>query len=221
MNRRALLIAEFLLFFVLVPGGLLLWQLQTRVPFFPVLFGLLGLTLFLGWRDKDLRFRFDGSWEKARRFLPQLLLRVAVAALILFALTWFVWNDLFLRLPRQRPHLWMLVMMLYPLLSVVPQEYLFRIFFMQRYRPLFGEGALMLWVNALVFGWAHIFFLNPIAPLLSVIAGLLLADTWRRTRSLRAVWLEHALYGQIVFTCGLGWFFFHGSVRALSAATGL
>lgn len=221
MNRRALLIAEFLLFFVLVPGGLLLWQLQTRVPFFPVLFGLLGLTLFLGWRDKDLRFRFDDSWEKARRFLPQLLLRVAVAALILFVLTWFVWNDLFLRLPRQRPHLWMLVMMLYPLLSVVPQEYLFRIFFMQRYRPLFGEGALMLWVNALVFGWAHIFFLNPIAPLLSVIAGLLLADTWRRTRSLRAVWLEHALYGQIVFTCGLGWFFFHGSVRALSAATGL
>jgi len=221
MNRRALLIAEFLLFFVLVPGGLLLWQLQTRVPFFPVLFGLLGLTLFLGWRDKDLRFRFDGSWEKARRFLPQLLLRVAVAALILFALTWFVWNDLFLRLPRQRPHLWMLVMMLYPLLSVVPQEFLFRIYFMQRYRPLFGEGALMLWVNALVFGWAHIFFLNPIAPLLSVIAGLLLADTWRRTRSLRAVWLEHALYGQIVFTCGLGWFFFHGSVWAVSAATGL
>jgi hypothetical protein len=115
----------------------------------------------------------------------------------------------------------MLVMMLYPLLSVVPQEFLFRIYFMQRYRPLFGEGALMLWVNALVFGWAHIFFLNPIAPLLSVIAGLLLADTWRRTRSLRAVWLEHALYGQIVFTCGLGWFFFHGSVRAVSAATGL
>jgi hypothetical protein len=221
MNRRALLIAEFLLFFVLVQGGLLLWQLQTRVDFFPVLFGLLGLTLFLGWRDKDLRFRFDGSWEKARRFLPQLLLRVAVAALILFALTWFVWNDLFLRLPRQRPHLWMLVMLLYPLLSVVPQEYLFRIYFMQRYRPLFGEGALMLWVNALVFGWAHIFFLNPIAPLLSVIAGLLLADTWRRTRSLRAVWLEHALYGQIVFTCGLGWFFFHGSVWAVSAATGL
>ncbi len=219
MKSRVFLLAECLFLFGLVPGILIYAQLQQGLSFFPVLFGLCGLTLFLGHKDPEVRFRQPGSWKAAKAFLPHLLLRAAIAAFALFAVTACMWPDLFLGLPRRDLRLWMLVMTLYPLLSVAPQEYIFRIYFLQRYRPLFGSGSAMLWANAIAFAWAHAFFLNWTAPLLSLVAGLLLADTWRKTGNLRAVWLEHTLYGHIVFTSGLGWFFYHGSTAALRQLT--
>jgi len=218
-HSRPFLAIECLLLFGVLPGLLIIGQLHGGIPFFPILLGMMLLTLLLGARDKDLRFRFPGSWQTARAFLPKLGVRVLLVALFLLALTFFARPDLLFRLPRENLFLWWMIMLLYPLLSVVPQEYLFRIYFMQRYRPLFGDGRLMRWVNALAFGWAHAFMLNWIAPLLSAAAGYLFADTWQRTRNLRAVWLEHALYGQIVFTVGLGWFFYNGSARALETLT--
>lgn len=35
--------------------------------------------------------------------------------------------------------------------------------------------------------------------------------TYRRARSLLAASIEHALYGMLVFSVGLGRFFFHGT----------
>ena len=55
-------------------------------------------------------------------------------------------------------------MLAYPLLSVYPQEVLFRTFFFQRYEKVLGsEQATVLW-SAFVFGLAHLFFANWIAP---------------------------------------------------------
>ena len=169
----------------------------------------------LGALDGNVRFRFPGSAAKARAFLPVVGLRVLGIAGFLFLLTWGFRPDLLFRLPRERLFLWWMILLLYPFLSVFPQMYIFRVFFLQRYRPLFGEGRGMLWVNALFFAWSHAFMLNWIAPLLSVVAGYLLADTWQRTRHWRLSWGEHALYGQIVFTVGLGLYFYNGSARAL------
>lgn len=201
--------------FGLIPGLLLWFQLHQHVPFFPVLFGFLSLTLLIGWRDPNVKFNPPSSPTR----LKYILFRIAAAALGLILLTGLFYPQLLFRLPRERPQLWLLVMLLYPLLSVAPQEFLFRTFFMQRYRPLFGDGVGMLWVNAFAFAWAHIFFLNLIAPILSLIAGLLLAHTWQKTKSFRIVCLEHALYGQIVFTCGIGWFFYQGSTAAIQQMT--
>lgn len=206
---------ECFLLFGLLPGGLIYWQHALGVPFFPVLFALLGLTLLITLVDPSIKWRAGKPAASSRLFLPILLRRVLLAFISLSLLTLLFFPDLFLRLPRERPQLWLLIMCAYPLLSVAPQEFLFRTFFMQRYRLLFGDGTAMLWMNALAFAWAHAFFLNWIAPLLSLIAGLLLAHTWQRTRSFRMVCLEHALYGQIVFTCGIGWFFYQGSSASL------
>jgi hypothetical protein len=49
-----------------------------------------------------------------------------------------------------------------------------------------------------------------VAPLLSAPAGLLLALTYRRTRSVGPVWLEHVIYGLLLLTLGLGEFFYDG-----------
>lgn len=211
---------EFAGLYVGIPAALVVFQLRGGVPFFPVLFGFLLLTLLLGWRDPGVAFRAGKSrpstpGERRGRGLDALPFRLLGVGGFLCLFTWIFYPQLFFRFPREQPRIWMLVMLLYPLLSVAPQEYLFRTFFMQRYRPLFGEGFWMVAVNALVFGWAHAFFLNWVAPLLSIPAGWLLARSWQQTRSFKRVCMEHALYGQIVFTCGIGWFFYQGSTRAL------
>ena len=48
------------------------------------------------------------------------------------------------------------------------------------------------------------------AVTISFIGGLIFAYRYTRTRSFLAVWLEHALYGDLIFTVGLGRFFFTG-----------
>ena len=113
-------------------------------------------------------------------------------------------------LPVTRPGLWAVILVLYPVVSVYPQELVYRVWFFHRYRPaLGGEGPALL-ASALAFGWVHVIFGNGLAVGLAAAGGLLLAETYRRTRSLTLVSVEHALYGQLVFTVGLGEFFYHG-----------
>jgi len=57
--------------------------------------------------------------------------------------------------PRLRGTLRLLIFTLYPLLSVIPQGLIWRVFFVQRYLPLFGSGVTMLVVSALVRLRAH------------------------------------------------------------------
>lgn len=210
---------ECFLLYGLIPGLLFWFQMHGGVKFFPVLFGFLGITLLLAWRDPTVKFVQRPPLPLPRFACRQMGLRLGAAAVGLFLICGLFYPRLLLRLPRERPQLWLLIMCLYPLLSVAPQEFMFRSFFMQRYRPLFGNRTVMCAVNALAFAWAHAFFLNWIAPLLSLLAGWLLARTWQNTARFRWVCLEHAVYGQIVFTCGLGWFFYHGSTQALQGLT--
>ncbi|MCC5847244.1 MAG: CPBP family intramembrane metalloprotease [Verrucomicrobia bacterium] len=218
IHRKPFLAFECAVLFLGIPGVLIYFQLQGGIHFFETLFGMFFFTLLLGYLDPSVRFRVKGSWRRAVPLLPGILLRALLSGVLLLVAVRLIWPEQFLSLLRERPRLWLAIMILYPLLSVAPQEYLFRIYFMQRYRPLFGDGKRMIAVNALIFGWAHAFMLNPIAPILSVIAGWFFAETWHRSRNLRAVWLEHALYGQIVFTVGLGTFFYNASAQALQNA---
>jgi membrane protease YdiL (CAAX protease family) len=140
----------------------------------------------------------------ARRFaLGGALLTVGAA---LFA------PQLLFSFPRQRPQLYAMVMVLYPLLSVYPQEIVFRAFFHHRYRDLFGGRTALIAASGAAFGYAHVVFENWVALALSVAGGVLFAHTYERSQSTLAVSIEHALYGCLIFTVGLGQFFYHGAV---------
>ena len=150
-------------------------------------------------------------WGDYRPFLPQLLLRdAACLALLGLAVRLFAPELLFSFL-KHRPALWALVMVLYPLLSVFPQEILYRAFFFHRYKPLFGSGWMMIIASALAFGFVHIIFSNWFAVGLCVIGGLLFSLTYHQSGSLFLTCLEHAIFGNFIFTIGLGQFFYHGS----------
>lgn len=142
--------------------------------------------------------------------LPRVLLIWAVAMGALYAIV--RWSDpaALFRFPRENPTTWALVMVLYPLLSVLPQNLVYRPFIMHRYRRLFGEEWGSIWASAVAFSWAHIIFQNIPALMLTAVGGLLFAVTYQRSRSMLLCSIEHALYGCGIFTLGLGSYLYAG-----------
>jgi hypothetical protein len=140
-----------------------------------------------------------------RRFV---LMTVAAVALVL------VWQpDRLLAFPMQRPDIWLMVMVLYPFLSALPQEVIYRAFFMRRYAPVVPSVPVLATLSAVAFGLSHLLMNNWVAPLLSLFGGLMFAHTYVRTGSLKWVAIEHAAYGCMLFTVGLGWYFYVGNWR--------
>jgi hypothetical protein len=135
----------------------------------------------------------------------------AVTAAVCGALVWLLVPGQALMLPRDMPGLWLTIMALYPLLSALPQEVVFRPLFFRRYGALFPSERAALLVNAAVFALAHLMFWNWVALALSFAGGLIFALGYLRRGFPTAVAL-HAFCGAIVFTSGIGTFFYHGAV---------
>jgi membrane protease YdiL (CAAX protease family) len=209
MLRILLLALECGLVFV----GLPLLIKYRVVPNYPIPYLVAGaLAAFFLLRNHAA---FDSSrllaWGNYRPFLPGILVRdLACVAAMGVAVRIFA-PDLLFSLVKQRPGLWAAIMLLYPLLSVYPQELLYRAFFFDRYRPLFGSGWAMLLASGLAFGFVHIIFGNSLAVVLCVVGGLLFSITYQQSGSLLLTCLDHAIFGNFIFTIGLGRFFYHGS----------
>jgi hypothetical protein len=207
-SRRAALSAECLLLFLGLPLAMRLdlVPLPRLLVLGVVAAGCLSVLLADPGFERSRLLGFRGL----RTVRVTLAWRAATAALGIAALVAWLEPARLLEMPLQSPLAWLSALALYPILSAWPQELIYRAFFFHRYRSLFGgEPALIAW-NALAFAALHLVYPNPVAPLLSLPAGLLLALTYRRTRSLGPVWLEHVAYGLALFTLGLGRFFYDG-----------
>jgi membrane protease YdiL (CAAX protease family) len=209
MTNLFLLAAEFLLLFFGVP----LLIFYRVVPNLPILYLLVAGTATF------LVLRHDPSFDSSRLFsvrgigpyLSRLLLRDAVFLLLLGLAVRLFAPHLLFSFVKRAPAFWALVMLLYPLLSAYPQELLYRAFFFHRYRPLFGSGWTMLLASALAFGFVHIIFGNWLAIALCILGGLLFAFTYQHSGSLLLTCIDHGVFGNFIFTIGLGQFFYHGS----------
>lgn len=218
---RSARLAELLAVFVGVPLALALLPrcapgvLGPTPPILPTLL-LLGVALavalardpaFEARRDLHLRWPSGALWRVLARFV---VLGGALTAVVARVQPEALW-----RFPRERPLLFTLVVVAYPLLSVVPQELAFRQWFGHRYACLVGSEAGFVAASAGAFGFAHIVFWSWQAVVLTTVGGALFAATFRRTGSLGLVSVEHALYGVLVFTLGLGEHFYGGTVQFL------
>ena len=72
-------------------------------------------------------------------------------------------------------------------------------------------------IGAAFFAWAHIVFHNVWACAFTFVGGLFFLSTYRRTGSLLFAAVEHALYGDFLFSIGWGAFFYEGTQAALAA----
>jgi hypothetical protein len=76
----------------------------------------------------------------------------------------------------------------------------------------------MVVASALAFGFVHIIFGNWLSVGLSAIGGVLFALTYQQSGSLVLTCIEHALFGDFIFTIGIGQFFFHRSAAVADFA---
>jgi membrane protease YdiL (CAAX protease family) len=159
------------------------------------------------WRGESL-----GAEKTALKAIAMRFLFVVIAV---WLVVYVFFPEKLFSFPTRHPFYWLLFLLLYPPLSVYPQELLYRTFFFRRYAKIFIDKDVMIIASTLFFAFMHIVFGNGIVILSTLIGGYFFADTYARTASLRVVCLEHALYGSVIFTFGLGEFFMFGVVKSL------
>ena len=150
----------------------------------------------------------------------RMLGRFAAGAALLAALLW--WHDpakLWV-FPRTHPRFWLVVMACYPVFSVFAQGILYRWLFERRYAPVFPSRAASLAAGAVAFSFAHVLFRNGWALAFTLVGGVLFLSSYRRTRSVLFSDIEHALYGDFLFTVGWGAYFFEGTQKLAAAVAG-
>ncbi len=208
---RAWLVLELILLFVGLPLALKHAVQIEKMPLFMVLQPvLLAFIVFLLW-DRWFLLRRELITGFRLSDLGSILAVFLIAGGMVAAYVQQEMPERFLAFPTQRYQTYERVMILYPLVSVLTQELVYRTFFFHRYGPLFGEmrWALVL-INGVLFGFAHIVFDNHVAVIGTSVIGILLAYRYATTRSFWAVFIEHTLWGWLVFTVGLNKFFFTG-----------
>lgn len=209
--KNHLLILEFIILCIAVPGYIILFR---HAPYmFVFLWGATLYAFVIMAMTKTQSWREVWGWDQVRwKNLQSILIRWVVACgLMLGFLYWYSPEQVFY-LVQTRPGFIPVLLMMYPILSALPQEFVFCSFFFHRYQRFFGAGTGMVLASALVFAYAHILYINPVAPVLSLAGGLIFAQTYRKTKSLSLVTIEHALYGNALFIMGLGVYFYSGGV---------
>lgn len=137
--------------------------------------------------------------------------RIILIVSMLFIMAYLVLKDKFLLLPRTRPALWLMIMLLYPMLSALPQEIVYRQFYFRRYAVLWPDSNLLIATNVFCFVLLHLMYDNWIAVGFSLIGGIIFARAYQQTQSLYWLWLEHSIYGLAIFTSGWGQFFYESN----------
>ncbi|HYW35713.1 MAG TPA: CPBP family glutamic-type intramembrane protease [Balneolaceae bacterium] len=206
MTRQQILIFELLLIFIILPA---LYYFNL-LPI-PKMAGLLLVASYCTgvlWVDKEFKVSqlshrpaVPGMWKK-------LALKSLIIALAVTALTLLTQPAHLFQLPRRHPILWIAIIFLYPLLSVIPQEIIYRVFFFHRYRKIFTPAWLMITSSACSFSFLHIVYHNGWAISFALIGGFLFARNYHKNHSLYWVCVEHSLYGWIIFTVGMGHYFY-------------
>lgn len=209
--RRVELWCELVLLYIAAPLAMF-WAVQwQRVPVFIALLPAFFIAFILLLGDRNFRLTRElttgFSWRAAAGILLVFVIFGGAATL------WVTNNhpSWFMEFPRNRPETYQRIMLLYPLFSVVAQELVYRTLYFHRYGRLFGEHHwIAIALNGILFGFAHIVVASEVAVIGTVLGGFLFAIRYAWTRSFWAVFIEHTIWGWLIFTIGLGRFFFSG-----------
>ncbi|MFG6079496.1 CPBP family intramembrane glutamic endopeptidase [Paracoccus litorisediminis] len=207
INRRllwlefvALYIGAPLVIALFMPGHMLFEALGV--------FCLAGLALL--WRTGGFDWRgLIRGWSR----LPWA--EIAGMAVVTFglgvAILWFSRPGALFNMLLNRPGFLPVVWVFYPFLSALPQELIFRPLFFHRYGALLPHGRGALALNAAIFSFAHLMYWSWIVAILTFVGGWFFARAYLR-HGFPAAWLLHAVAGNVLFTVGMGAYFYSGNV---------
>lgn len=200
ISRKYRLVEFFLLFFVMPLSLLLPYDFRIKGISILVAFSYL---LFVLFKKTEAKFKLQKNIQWAA-FFKRIAVQGAVIAVITTVFVWVMLPNALFCVPRSNLKLFVIILFVYTFLSVWPQEVIYRTFYFERYQDLFSPRKLLIFINALVFSLAHIMFRNTLVLVLTFIGGLLFAYTYVKTKSTVLVSIEHALYGNWLFTVGMG-----------------
>jgi uncharacterized protein len=211
-TRQVYLALEFSVLFVVLPT-LYMHYRQVLIHPFPVIWGFAALCAWIlrlngGLTARDLWGQYPGN----KRIMAVMARFAFIAAVLFLYVVYFELEKLF-AFPRNKPVLWFLFVLLYPIISVIPQGIIYRVFIFRRYEELFGNGWAIIAASGLVFSYAHVIYRNPIALILTLFGGFFFAHTYATSESPWFSHMEHALYGNFIFTIGLGYYIYSGAIR--------
>ena len=192
---------EFFFIFLIIPSTI--FFLDSSIIIFLSLYLVSILSLVILYFDKT--FLFTSLKKKIDwKF-------VIIFSVIFFFLGFFyvllVDKNLLFIFPKTNFKLWLIVIFIYPILSVIPQELVYRVFFFQRYFPNINRFYFPVFLNLVVFAYGHLVFSNMHAIIITAIVSPIFTYAYLKKSFLTCVIL-HTLGGQIIFTLGLGKYFF-------------
>ena len=174
---------------------------------FVTLLSFYGVTLFVVYKLKyEEKFCFATLFKKVDWAYCFFFFIIFLISGYLY--TYALDESLLLNFPRESFFVWLIVMFIYPFLSVIPQEIIFRVFFFSRYKTYFlNKNTFLVVINSIVFSFCHIVFNNLHALVITGIVSPIFAHAYINKSFLTCV-VIHTLGGQIIFTLGLGKYFF-------------
>ncbi|MBU0632587.1 CPBP family intramembrane metalloprotease [bacterium] len=205
MKTLILVLETFLLFFL--PPLSIVAGFVPKAAVMPLLWMATLYAYIILRRSKsfELLFHFD------KKEMGVILKRAVFIAPAIGVFTWLFYPELLFTFIKQHFLFWLFIMLLYPILSALLQEVLFRAFFEYRFASVIRNRQLFLLVNAIIFAYIHTVFGNAIAVTFSFLGSLLFMTTYQQSRSVLMSTIEHGLYGNLIFTLGIGQFFYHGA----------
>jgi len=212
-NSKNFVIVEFVFLFLVLP--LILFFL-TPIPVLPFLWLVAIWCFFILKKEAKLPKEKFTSFKGLNKVFLTIFIQFLIISFILLAFVYFFMPDKIFSLIRDNPLFWLAIMIIYPTLSVYPQELVYRVYFFYRYENIFKNRNLLIYLNAFLFGYMHILFHNWIAVVLTIAGGYIFAKLYEKTHSLMILFVAHSLYGCMLFTIGLGEYFYTGTVLTVS-----
>ena len=206
LNHKYILILELLSIIFFIPFIVLIFSLQKYVILFTFF-----ASLFVIYYLKKKKYKFNISIINKPSLLFLTLIRFSLILIMLFLISEKCLNLDLMKLTKNWNLILLVYIVFYILMSVIPQEIIFRSFFFHRYDTLFENKKNMVILNIFLFTLMHVIYLNVIVLILSFFGGILFALTYYNNKSLGLVVLEHSLYGSLIFFLGLGKHF-HNSI---------
>ena len=192
---------EFFIIFILIPTSFAL----SFSPWVKLSVGLFGFiyVIYVLLKVEHQKFKISKNLDW-NLFWKSTFLKLVLIAIITTLFVWITDSASLYSVMLNKPIKWLVLLFVYSFFSVYPQELVYRTFFFKRYDGLFKNEALFIFVNAILFSLAHLFFGSTLVLILTFLGGFLFAYTYKKTQSTLLVSIEHALYGCWLFTVGMG-----------------
>lgn len=207
---HARLWTEFIALFVAAPVAL-----ATLLPpekMFGMLFAVTALGIALLHRTPGFAWR--DLWSRHGLADFKLVVGTALATLVI---GWLVMRatapEALFFLLHEQPQLLVMVLILYPFLSALPQELIYRVLFFRRFGAILPDNPwAAIALNAVLFSLAHLMYWSWIVAAMTLAGGLLFAWAFVRRGSFALAVALHAVAGDVIFLVGLGLYFYSGNV---------